>query len=81
MKRLPCNKKTCAISLLRTELSTRLVAERLGVSKAIVARWGARDKQNIPISCAGCLRKLSERDAAAIARMVSTGKLSTATAV
>jgi transposase len=57
------------------------MADRLGVSKATVAHWGARDKQNIPISCAGRLRKLSERDAAAIARMVSTGKLSAATAI
>lgn len=73
--------KNHAIHLLKSGMSTRLVARQVGASQSTVVRWRAEVKESLSEFRGGRPRKLSARDDTIIARHASTGKLSTATAI
>lgn len=77
----PRSTRARAILMLKSGISTRDVAKQLGISKSTIALWRANNRENIPEKRTGRPRKLSARDDIAIARLVSTGKVSTATAI
>jgi len=76
-----CDTKQNAISLLKSGMSTRLVAKRVGASQQTITLWRASIRGNIQTPKTGRPRKLSMRDDMIIARYASTGKYSTASAI
>jgi len=78
---IPQSVKNHAILLLKQGLSTRTVAERVGLSQGTVGNLRVQEKGNIPQNLGGRPRKLSSRDDVYIARLAATGKSSTATAI
>jgi transposase len=81
MKAIPDSVKLGALQLLKSGLSTRAVAKHFGVSQSTIARLRASNKDNIPTLPSGCKRKLNHRDDRHIAKLATTGKTPTATAI
>jgi len=81
MKSIPSNTQAHIIELLRSGTSTRAVAKQVGVSQSTVARVRAGTKESISTPQNGRPRKLSERSAQYSARLMATGKATTAVTV
>ena len=78
MRKLPSNKRTRIIRLLRGRLLDRKVGQIVGVSPMTVGRVRKNDASDIVVSRGGRPRLLSTRDERLLVRQATSGKADTA---
>lgn len=81
MKKLPADTRNNIIGLLESGLSSRKIAERVGVGRVTVDNVRKETMPGAEMPAKGCPPKLSAQDKRRIVRLVTSGKVDTASHV